>query len=971
MTFSVISLAQGSYYYGKNKIRTRRFNWKVLQTKNFDVHYYTENLKLIKKIARVAEDAYQMLTRYLGVKKKNRIPIIFYRNHIEFEQTNLGNITLGVEGAAEPTMNRIFVHGDRSFSEIRRTLVHELGHVFEFFILYQNVRRGSFRMRRPPTWVMEGFSEFVTQNWDTYFDMTVRDLVLNDLLPQLTNNLSFRGPNLGARTTYYDIAHLIYDFIYDKYGDIGIRRLFKSLLGGGVFSSNRRFFKLFNSTAKTFNYDLRRYAQNKFKKFEDRENPEDYGIMIGPDMPYYFTFSHEISPTGEMLAILTANLRNGEFDVVLISAKDGKVIKNITPGFSVKEYGQIFLSEWNPTSGSKISWDKDSQKIAFFARKDLTNYIVLVDITTNKIVKMVKLPKIHDPSSIRFHPVKDEIYFTSIENSNSFLNRVNLKTNKISKISNGSLFIRSFDISPDGKHIISSVKKDKYFKLVYAPLFSPDSGKQITFGKHNDITPGFSLDGKKIFYSSDELTAYNIYSYDLENNERNRYSNVQTGNFFPVQIPNDPDNVIIASFYKQRFSLFKKSLKDVQEKVVKKPMNVETDVDLDEQKTMNPKLEEQIRKSNALRLGDQANRQNYLKTSIQDTDLNFVIKDYKPLSRLVLNTIPSIGIGYSSMGRFMGSSYLNISDIMGDHVFTVYAATIYGYSSYQVAYLNLRRAIQWYTRFSYMTYSYYFRDYTDMTINTLVARKNWGLDTGFYIPLNRNHRLQLGIGMKRQDENYDELFMNTSLPYSNFANGFMAPITFAITGETTVFTYFGPLFGHTFHFSYMNYLNLGSKFIRGYTLNADMRKYFRLGNQSLLAFRMFGFYSDGKNPILNWTGGNNTIRSVGFRSMVGTRGFTINAEYRFPLMGRAPSIIGYLGPIRGVIFFDTGATWMNDSTFQFFRRGKFRLKDGIASYGIGLEMFVMGYPIHIEWVHQTDFQAKKSRGVKFWIGYDF
>ena len=64
----------------------------------------------------------------------------------------------------------------------------------------------------------------------------------------------------------------------------------------------------------------------------------------------------------------------------------------------------------------------------------------------------------------------------------------------------------------------------------------------------------------------------------------------------------------------------------------------------------------------------------------------------------------------------------------------------------------------------------------------------------------------------------------------------------------------------------------------------------------------------------------------------------------------------------------------------------FRLRDGRASYGIGLETFALGFPIHFDWAWRTLFNkgwedllfaadggSSAFRKPRFgvWIGYDF
>ena len=193
----------------------------------------------------------------------------------------------------------------------------------------------------------------------------------------------------------------------------------------------------------------------------------------------------------------------------------------------------------------------------------------------------------------------------------------------------------------------------------------------------------------------------------------------------------------------------------------------------------------------------------------------------------------------------------------------------------------------------------------------------------------------------------------------------------SITGETTRFANYGPNRGHTFHFNFTKYISLGSTFQDAYVIEGDLRKYLRLNNKTLLAFRLFGTNSGGKNPLIYWIGGNNTIRSVGFRRWSGTNTFFFNAEFRFPLIDLAATPIGLLGPVRGVLFFDVGAAWFDEQEFRILEKGKFKLKDAIASYGFGIEFFMFGLPIHLDWVYTTNFDEKKYLGIEFWIGLDF
>ncbi len=68
---------------------------------------------------------------------------------------------------------------------------------------------------------------------------------------------------------------------------------------------------------------------------------------------------------------------------------------------------------------------------------------------------------------------------------------------------------------------------------------------------------------------------------------------------------------------------------------------------------------------------------------------------------------------------------------------------------------------------------------------------------------------------------------------------------------------------------------------------------------------------------------------------------------------------------------EPGYSYVNDPIFGELT-DEWRLQDGRASWGFGLQLFFLGYPLHFDWVKYTDF-ATTSPGwdFSFWIGYDF
>ncbi len=991
-------------YYGKNKVMKNHFNWKYFDTQNFRVYHYTDNIKLLKKVAIAAENGYDKMSKYLNVEVEKRIPLIFYKTHVDFEQTNIfpGFLPAGVQAFAEPISNRMVLHGDSSPEELMRTLTHELGHIFEYQVMFKKSSKSLFRFRSPPLWVMEGFSEFITRDWNSFGLLTVRDAVLNDMIPVLGKTGQLISKNRSGRAPY-DFGHMIYEFIEEKYGARGVRNLLFSYRGK-IYGSAGNFFRQFGTTRKEFNFELRKYMKNKFRSFVSKEDPEDYNYIIGPNFPFAYSFSHQISPGGEIAATVTVNYKSRKIDIILISMKDGRIIKNITPGFTSKHDGISVM--FNPEDGSSFTWDKKGNKIAFFARKEYRTYLVIVDILSDKISKMIKLKGIMEPSSPNFTNDSKNIYFSGVEGSRSYIYRHNLSSGKTDRITKGSLYIKALDISPSGDKIAFAATDGKYSHIYLGSIENPEMALKITSGNSSNITPSFSADGKQIYFSSDEAGAYNLYSTNIEEKINYRYTDVQTAIFFPMEIPGAKNTLLISSYNKGNFVLLKK---DISEFLEKREVQFET-----------PKVVKGKDGKNNIRFSKEVIRK-YGKENINGTkfslvdgtikanrsfnkdieeDLNFNLanrKKYKPFRSLTIPSLPPLTAGFGSDGSVFGFSYLQLEDVLKDHTFSLLISSYYGYRSYSLTYVNLRNRLQFFSRLYLYSDSYFLGSgyniapdstaYLDKSNYVLVSRRI-GLASGFYLPFNRSYRAEFSLSLQYQKEMADELFYGTELPYNQFFDGYAFPLKVSLVGETTRFSNFGPLMGHTFKVSLSKYFKLGDSFIDSNAIDFDLRKYFRLAPNSLLAIRMTGFTSGGKYPILFATGGNNTLRAVPFRSLVGTNGFAFTTELRFPLINYMATPIGFLGPIRGVLFFDLGGVWDNsikpyngpdkqmkeyyDELRNFDLFGdNLVLKDGLSSYGFGLEVNLWGYPLHFEWIYKTNLKESKFYGLKFWIGFDF
>ncbi|HJU66822.1 MAG TPA: hypothetical protein VJ650_01150, partial [Gemmatimonadaceae bacterium] len=110
--------------FGQNKIQYRRFDWHVLAGKHVDVFFYPEEERIARAALVYAEQSYDTLARRFGHEVRERIPLIVYASHVDFEQTNILPFVPpeGILGVTEFLKRRVALPFRGSYSEFRHTL---------------------------------------------------------------------------------------------------------------------------------------------------------------------------------------------------------------------------------------------------------------------------------------------------------------------------------------------------------------------------------------------------------------------------------------------------------------------------------------------------------------------------------------------------------------------------------------------------------------------------------------------------------------------------------------------------------------------------------------------------------------------------------------------------------------------------------------------------------------------------------
>ena len=1009
-------------YFGKNQIRFFQFDWKIYRTEHFEIFYYPSIEPHLQRVAGYAEDAYQHISSELKHDLADRIPLILYKTQSEFQTNNVFvGVPEGVLAFAEPEQRRMVLPIDEPPDQLYRLITHELTHEFEFDMIPRGLMAGAI-----PLWMDEGLSNYMAGYWNVLDLMQVRDAALTDNVPRMSH---FQAEALSGRLPY-SMGHACFEFIVAKWGKEGLRQFLFSLRKSAVGSGESAYQEALKVDPEEFDDMFDRYLKDRFKAFRDKERPVDYGRNLAPKAgtsAYSNVLSIEASPSGDMLAAVVANNRDYELDIILISAKNGEVIHNLTEGFDYKH-----RIEYIATAGGLrgnlvpwIAWAPVGDKIAYFARTGKVKSLILQNVPTRKIVKRIDLGAVDGPESPAFSPDGKRVAFAGLQNGITDIFSVDIESGAVTNLTKDAIADFSPAFSPDGKTLVYSCRvssNDKLFQLDLATGVK----KQLTFGTHDDTSPKFYSNTELVFTSTAidpkvsiapevarNANIPNVWTLNMTTGQLQQMTDALAGNFSPVVLrTSDALHVGFIAYYKG---------------------------------------EERIHTIT----GDRV----LVTASTADFGEAGPIVDFTPetghtlvpenihkkgkFENMALAGRPPIGLGVTSSGNFYGNTQVVFSDLLGDQQFSFFFQSVSQYRTFSFEYLTIEKRLQWAIQaFSQDTFYFgqnpylYDPGYAQfIDRDTAESQQSQRGATAFVIyPFNKYTRAELSGGYMHLTETYNnpvlqELSQQYQIDqYGNpvFRNGHMLPFGLSLVRETTVFRDYGPVAGNTFKVSFFGSPGDGVKWLSRRTLDVDLRHYQRLVANGVLAFRFKGFTSFGPNPDFLYFGGNSEMRGYEYLQFLGQKAFFTNVELRYPLVNAVLTPFGVLGGLRGVMFFNLGGNGFSNQNFRAFAHQTeevpvllgygsnifgqpipiysdpvpvtgFRLVDSWASYGIGFQTAVLGFPVHFDWAWRTKFnsfyedilffyQANGAnpggpfvsgssifRKVKFqfWIGYDF
>jgi len=887
-----ISQAQG-LPFGKNKVQYTNFDWQFIQSDHFDVYFYQGGYELAQFTALAAEEAYESISQTFRYQLTDRIPIIAYVSHNDFQQTNVvaPYMEEGVGGVTELFKNRVVMPFRGDFAEYRHVLHHELVHAVVNDMFYggsvQNIISNNIQLHIP-LWFNEGLAEYESLGWETETDMFMRDATVNEYLPRRINQLGGYLAYRGGQSVFHYIAETygkerISDILHRIKGTRSVEQGFRSAIGIGLEELSERWFQ----------------AQREmyWPDVAKRKRPPDIAQRLTNHREdrSFLNNSPAISPQGDKVAFISD--RRDYYSVYIMSAVDGRIMDRAIRGYSTTDFEQLHLLT------PALSWSPEGDRLALAAKSRGRDVIYLVPVDRGQRERIeFDLDAIY---SVKWSPDGEKLAFIGTKGHHVNLYIYDIHTEEKTALTD-DMFSESdpawapdsktiYFVSDRGDNLSRNVSVDAFELMdhnyeqidLYSINIETKEINRLTDRWDTKQSPLVTHDGKKLLYVSDKNGIYNIYVRDLETGNERPLTNSLTP-IFQISLSNDGTKLAFSSQFYGGYDIFVMSnpLQEELEEDELEPTNfiaqklrrmhaqdiaerADTTLVLADAEEADIAEEDTVAEPgvygddiaidfDSYVFGDHVTEPVTIDRTLSDAfavsdnvdeDGRFIPQDYR------INFSPDIVIanaGYSTFWGVQGSTIMAFSDMLGDHqlFFLTNLQMDLKNSDYGLTYFYLPGRIDWgFQGFHTARFLLQTDRANPISGYSLFRYRTYGANMLMSYPIDRFRRFDVGLSwfnISRENldmftepiQRHTVLFPSISYVHDNILWGFISPRR-------------GSRYNITLHGA----PKLSEDSFGFASVLADYRTYTSLGNNYTIAFRLTGGSSFGPNPQRFMLGG--------------------------------------------------------------------------------------------------------------------
>lgn len=962
---SVAPSVAEAQYFGRNKVEYTNFNFRVLSTEHFEVHYYAGEEPAARLAARLAERWYARFAAILDHAFDRRQPLVLYGSQPEFAQTNVvsGLLSDTVGGVTESAKRRIAMPFAPTLAETDRVLGHEIAHAFQFDI---GRRHGGWAQ---PLWFVEGMAEYLARGpMDDEAGMWLRDAVTTERLPR-------RERDAARQLSPYQYGHALWSYLARRFGDQVIERALKpgkrrKLRDRMRHATGVELDALFadwrQAAIADHGPDSERRVETATPRWAARGS---FGrLQLGP----------AVSPDGRQ-AVFFSERDRLSLDLFLGDLVTGRIIRKLATTTASARFDSL-----QPLR-SAGAWSPDGRWFAFAATRRGHAVLVMHDMRMPGGEREIAFDTLGQILSLAWAPDGGALVFSALAGGVTDLFHYDLARGRLRPLTSDPFADLHPAWSPDGRTI--AFVTERYSSDLALLRFGRPQLATIEIESRVlspvaplpgvlQINPQWSADGRRLYFVANPGGASNIFSVDVSSGMVRQVTALDAGvsGLTPTSVAMSlAGRAPVLAFTVYTGGRYRLALLENARSLEGVP------------------LAEPAAPAAEARPGDQGP----VARSLADSQTGLaapatiVARDYAP--RLSLERIgqPYVSSGGGAFGTFVrGGGSLLFGDLLGER--KVGAAVQIGNrlrdAAFEVRFLNQEHRWNWgvvaelepsrrrYRRTASVEY-----DGQPAVLKQAddLQRVQVAAAGVLAYPFNRGVRVEFTGGLRRASYQREvrsritaadtgRLLEDLTVGAAAGAPTTMAEVGTALVGDTAVFGPTGPLVGSRYRlevapaFGQLSYLRV----------LADYRRYVMPVRPYTLAVRLLhsGRYgSDADDPRLlsTFIGSRYFIRGHGLDGqrcqpapegtcgdeLLGNRLVVANLELRVPLWGAASRQLEYGRlPADGFVFADGGFVWS--------RRAEARAAGArgsrISSLGAGVRVNAGGLPFELVAVRALD-----------------
>lgn len=923
--------------FGPNKIHYRQFDWRTLRGEHVDLYFYPEEDELARVALTYAEDSYRELEARFRHPVTNRIPLVVYASHYDFEQTNLLPFTPpeGLLGFTEFARSRVALPFRGNYAEFRHTIRHELVHVFQLSKARLNSRLNPrLRSLQMPLWFTEGTAELLSAGEDTQDDMILRDITQGGQLPSI-QDLMYAGGGI-----VYPIGGALVRFLSETYGEWRIIQAYDDAWKYDSFEELMA--ALYGKSLAQLTAEWHYHMRQAYYPLVSTQRPlglDGRPLAALALKPVVWT------PPGDTIPqVLYISPRTGYTSIYAVPMSGGRV-QTIVRGERTAELESFHAFD------SRM--DVDSTGVLVFATRFMErDALVFWDIQQRRQVGRYQFPDIISILSPAWAPDRGSVVFSGLTLSGSSdLYRLRIADGYLERLTSDRYNDTDPSFSPDGTRLAFSSDRTPFGPRGAMNLFVMDLAtrqvRYLTYGDWHDRGPRWTPSGS-VTFTSDRRGVQDIYVVDSLGAGR-RESGVPGGVFDAVWVQSE-GAYVLGGFENLSFNIY--------------TLRPPAQPDSGQAASADTVLLTMVREPPEWRWRELDDAR-YSRTEPARYERKYSV-DFAGAEAAVT----------PGVGGVQGVTFL-LSDMLADNLFLVnilafqqgggigdLITNING----SVTYLNQTRRLNWGVGAFRVRGTFY-----ENTFDRTYRETSTGVYGLLRYPLSRFSRLEGRFQLEFSDRT-DFGFSGSGEAFPR-RRGILTSNFVSFVHDNSLWLPTGPIDGGRERFTAGTVTDFQNARFDSWVLSADVRRYIRTTLKSAFALRGFAYLTGGERPQRITLGGSYALRGYPrYTFVAGSRAVMANAEWRFPLTDYLTFGFPFgewrFPGIEGAVFADAGRAWDEQSPEQGI----------IGAYGFSFRMNI-GFPLVLRldtgWrygalsSYALPADSRRKHFVAFWFGFDY